>query len=108
MMLWTKMFQLNRDSTDHRELLEGLRLAVRDAPSLTTIIDNRLKPQKESAELRRMEAAHAKRTKRDEQSARKAHASWVTFWSEIVRDPDAVFAVGRAENTARNLWPVSY
>ena len=26
------------------------------------------------------------------------------FWREIARDPDAVFAVDRAENTAWNLW----
>lgn len=104
MMLWTEMILLNRATADHRELLEGLKPYVSDAPSLTTIIDNRLKPQEGSAELRRMEAANAKRTKQAERRAAKAHASWVMFWREIARNPDAVFAVDRAENTAWNLW----
>ena len=51
-----------------------------------------------------MEAANAKLTKQAERRAAKAHASWVTFWREIARDPDAVFAVDRAQNTARDLW----
>ena len=100
MMLWTEMLLLNRGATDHRELLEGLKQFVSDAPSLTTIIDNRLKPQEENAELRRMEAANAKRTKHADRRAAKAHASWMMFWREIARDPDAVFAVDRAQNMA--------
>jgi len=104
MMLWTEMVLLNRDVTDHRELLEGLKPFVSDAPSLTAIIDNRLKPQEASAELRRIEAANVKRSKQAERDETKAHASWVKFWREIVRDPDKVFAVDRAENTAWNLW----
>ena len=62
MMLWAEMVLLDRAATDHRELLEDLKPFVSDAPSLTSIIDERLKPQKGSAELRRMEAANAKRT----------------------------------------------
>lgn len=104
MMLWTEMFLLNRVATDHRELLEGLRPFVADAPSLTKLIDDRLKPQKGSAELRRMEAVNAKRTKQSERRKAKAHASWIMFWREIARDPDAVFSVDRAENTAWILW----
>jgi len=104
MMLWSEMLLLNRDVTNYRELLESLKPYVSDVASLKTIIDNRLKPQENSAELRRMEAADAKRTRQIERRDVKAHASWVTFWREIVRDPDAAFAVGRAENTAWNLW----
>ena len=84
--------------------LEGLRPLVSDAPSLATIVDNRLKLMEDNAGLRRMVEADAKRTKLDELEAERAHASWVTFWSEIARDPDAVFAVDRAEKTAWNLW----
>ena len=104
MMLWTELLLFKHTATDHRELLEGLKPFVSDAPSLVTIIENRLKPQEGNAELRRMEAAHAKRTKQAERRAAKAHASWVIFWREVARDPAAVFAVDRAENTAWNLW----
>lgn len=104
MMLWSEMLLLNSAVTDHRELLGNLKPLVSDAPSLIAIINNRLKPQEGNAELRRMEAANAKRTKQIERRAVKAHASWVMFWREIVRDPDAVFATDRAENTAWNLW----
>lgn len=104
MMLWTEMVLLSRDANDHREQLAGLKPFVSDALSLTTIIDNRLKPQEGNAELRRMEAANAKRTKQADRRAAKGHASWVMFWREVARDPDAVFAVNRADNTAWNLW----
>jgi hypothetical protein len=104
MMLWTEMLLLNQDATDRRDLFESLKAFVADAPSLTTIIGNSLKPQEGSAELRRMEAAITKRTKHDERQAAKAHASWVMFWREIARDPDAVFAVDRAQNTAWDMW----
>lgn len=104
MMLWAEMVLLNRTATDHRELLESLKPFVVDAPSLTTIIDYRLKPQEGSAKLRRMEAENAKHAERAERREAKAHASWVKFWREIARDPDTAFAGGRAEKTAWNLW----
>ncbi|MGA8170180.1 MAG: hypothetical protein WB816_05010 [Methylocystis sp.] len=104
MMLWSEMCLLNRDGTDNRELLERLKSFVSDAPALTTIIDNRLKPPERNAELRRLEVADAKRTRHAERRTAKAHASWVMFWREIVRDPDAAFAPDRADNTAWNLW----
>jgi hypothetical protein len=104
MMLWAEMVLLNRDATDYRKLLESLKPIVSDAPSLTTIIDDRLKSLTGSAELRRMEAAGAKRTEQAERRVAEAHASWVMFWHEIVRDPDAVFGADRAESTALNLW----
>jgi hypothetical protein len=104
MMLWVEMNFLRRDEPDHRNFLESLKPFVADAPSLVTIIDNRLKPQEVSAELRRMEAQQQKRTKQAERKEAKAHASWVTFWQEIERTPSSVFAADRAENTAWNLW----
>lgn len=104
MMLWSEMLLLNNATTDPRALLESLKPLVSDAPSLTKIINDRLKPQEGSAELRRMQAANDKRTKQIERRTAKAHASWVIFWREIARDPDAVFAANRAEHTAWNLW----
>jgi hypothetical protein len=104
MMLWAEMQLLNRDATDHQQLLEGLKLFVSDAPGLIMIIDGRLKPQEGSAESRRIEAAHAKHTKQAERRAKKSHASWVMFWREVARDSGVVFSADRAENTAWNLW----
>ncbi|MEA2795342.1 MAG: hypothetical protein QOI87_2722 [Bradyrhizobium sp.] len=104
MMLWVEMMSLNRAATDHRELLEGLKSLVLDAPSLLSIIDNRLKPQADAAELRRLETQNEKRAKQAQRRTAKAHGSWVTFWREIVRHPGKVFTADRAENTAWNLW----
>jgi hypothetical protein len=104
MMLWVEMVLLNRTATDHRELLEGLKPFVADAPSLLSIIDNRLKPQAGAAELRRLEAQSEKHAKQAERRTAKAHGSWVMFWREIVQDPGKVFAADRAESTAWNLW----
>ena len=102
-MLWVEMVLLNRTTTDHRELLEELKPLVSDAPSLVSIIENRLK-QAGTAELRRLEAQNEKRAQQVERRTAKAHASWVMFWREIVRDPGKVFAADRAADTAWNLW----
>jgi len=92
MMLWVEMNLLRRDEPDYRNFLESLKPFVADAPNLMAIIDDRLKPQEVSAELRRMEDQHQKGIKQAERKEAKAHASWVTFWWEIERKPSAVFA----------------
>jgi hypothetical protein len=63
MMLWLEMVFLNRTATDHRELLEEIKPLVSDAPSLVSIIDNRMKAMG-SAELRRQEAQTKKLSSR--------------------------------------------
>ena len=103
MMLWLEMVFLNRTATDHRELLEEIKPLVSDAPSLVSIIDNRMKAMG-SAELRRQEAQTKKLIKQAERRTAQAHESWVMFWREIVRDPGKIFAADRAQNTAWNLW----
>jgi len=104
MMLWAEMVFLNRTGIDHRTLLEKLRTHVADAPTLVSIIDKRLEPQPEDREFRHLEVRRAARKRKEERDQTKAHASWVAFWNEIVRDPDLVFAADRAGNTAWNLW----
>ena len=104
MMLWAEMVFLNRSAADHRALLEQLMTLVADAPRLVAIMEERLKPPEETEQLRRWETESAKRKKKEERRAAKAHASWVTFWQEIVRDPEAVFHPDRAQGTAWNLW----
>jgi len=91
-------------TTDEQELLERLKRIVSDAPSLTAIIDRRLKLPEANAQLRRMQADTAKHTKQAEQDEAKAHESWETFWREIARDPEAAFTADRSQNTAWNLW----
>jgi ferredoxin-like protein FixX len=104
MMLWIELNLFRRDLPDYRSFIESLKTSVADAPSLAAIIDNRLKPQEGSAELQKMQAQHERRRKQADREAEKAHASWVTFWTEIVQTPSLVFASDRAENTAWNLW----
>lgn len=104
MMLWAEMLLLERDTVDHSKVLECLRPSVADAPSLEAILDERLQPRQDSAELRRMEMAHAKRVRNAERRAAKDHASWVLFWREVTRNPEAVFSMDRADSTAWNLW----
>jgi hypothetical protein len=104
MMLWAEMVFLNRTCTDHPALLEELKTHVADAPTLVGIIDKRLEPRPEDRETRQWEARSAARKRKEERDQTKAHASWVAFWEEIVRDPDSVFAADRVDNTAWNLW----
>ncbi|RWH68453.1 hypothetical protein [Mesorhizobium sp.] len=48
MMLWAEMILLHQGMRDHREFLEALKPLVSDAPNLTAIIEDRLKPRDES------------------------------------------------------------
>lgn len=104
MMLWAEMVLLHRDIADRRALLEDLALLVADAPRLVAIIGQRLKPQEEDPELRRWQVESAMRKNEEERQRTEAHASWVAFWQEIARAPEAAFRPDRAENTAWNLW----
>ena len=104
MMLWAEMVFLHRAAVDHMALLEDLKRVVADAPSLVAIIEARMKPREEDPRLRHWEIESAKRKHKEERKHAKAHASWTTFWQEIVRDPDAVFDPKHAYNTAWNLW----
>ena len=45
-----------------------------------------------------------RRRKAEAAQEAKAHKNWVKFWHEIATNADAVFAPGRADNTAWNLW----
>ncbi len=103
MMLWAEMLLLHRDA-DHRFLLESLKRLVKDAPTLVAVIDERLEPHEESPEHRRWRMESAEHKRQQEEQEAEAHASWIAFWQEIVRDPDAVFHPNRANNTAWNLW----
>ncbi|TXM63792.1 hypothetical protein [Methylobacterium sp. WL120] len=103
MMLWAEMLLLHREVKD-RDLLEGLKLSVKDAPILVAIIEERLKPREEDDEHRRWRRENEENRRQQAQREADAHASWVAFWQEIVRDPDAVFHTDRADHTAWYLW----
>ncbi|MET4482077.1 hypothetical protein [Bradyrhizobium sp. F1.13.3] len=104
MMLQTEMLLFNLDVPDRGAFVKGLKHFVDDAPSLKAIIENTLKPQTVSADLRRMEAANQRHAKQAERRDAKALASWIVFWREIAQHPEAVFKPERAQNTAWNLW----
>ncbi|MGA7451751.1 MAG: hypothetical protein WBW73_10940, partial [Rhodoplanes sp.] len=90
--------ELLRPRDDPQKILEGLKTHVADDTALLGTIEAMMKPGRENEELRR-----PKRENRESKQA-KARASWVNFWGEIASNPDAVFAEGRADNTAWNLW----
>ncbi|RXH28627.1 hypothetical protein XH99_14465 [Bradyrhizobium nanningense] len=104
MMLYAQLNLLHRGAMSYREMLEGLRPLVSDSPHLAAIVDERMKPQEITAELRRMEVELEKRKKQAARRAAKDHASWVMFWREVAQNPAAVFSSDRAEGTAWDLW----
>jgi hypothetical protein len=103
MMLWAAMIDVRNDAEPHLQALAALKPYVADAASLLAIIENRLKQTGEN-EIRRLESQIRRDQRKAENRDAKAHASWVKFWNEIAKSPDAVFAGDRAENTAWNLW----
>jgi hypothetical protein len=96
--------RLRGDGVTWIDHLAVLRSHVADLPELTSRLDELAKPQKSDPEEQRSRRREAKQQKQEEQRDAKAHASWITFWREIIDHPDAVFAPDRSENTAWNLW----
>jgi hypothetical protein len=104
MMLYAAMIDLLRPGDDARAVTEGLRIYVADAPTLISIIDNRLAPSPNQEQMRRLEEESARRKREAEKKESKARASWAKFWKEVATKPDVVFDESRADNTAWNLW----
>jgi hypothetical protein len=80
MMLYAEMNILPPPGGDWCKYVMGLKTFVADSPALLAMIDERLKPREESAEIRRLEALGEKSRKQAERRDAKAHASWVMFW----------------------------
>ena len=87
--------------TDH---LDALRQHVADLPDCLERLNHLAKAEQPNATELRWQREDAKRKEQAKRRNAKAHASWVMFWREIVKDPDAVFAADRSENTVWNLW----
>lgn len=104
MMLYAAMIELLRPGDDVMKVYEGLKPVVADCPPLLTIIEDRMKPARDSEETRRLEEKRARRKRETEDEDEKARTSWVKFWREIASNPEDVFADARADNTAWNLW----
>jgi len=106
MMLWTVMTALMYRTRESRTTLPDLLVHVADSPTLTQLVEDRMKPRPHDEETQRYERQFAKRQKLEERKTAKAHASWVAFWKEIAANPDELFQDERAPGTAWNLWRV--
>jgi hypothetical protein len=104
MTLYAAMIDLLRPGDDVRAVTESLKVYVADAPSLITIIENRLKPSPNDEQMRQMAEEDARRKRKSEREQTKARASWVKFWKAVANEPDVMFDDSRAENTAWNFW----
>ncbi|MEN3353090.1 MAG: hypothetical protein V7640_1248, partial [Betaproteobacteria bacterium] len=106
MMLYAAMIDLLRQGDDVRDVTEGLKTYVDDAPTLIAVIDNRLAPSSNQEQMRRFEEEDARRKRETEKKDSKARASWVKFWNEVATKPDVMFDESRADGTAWDLWRV--
>ncbi len=86
---------------DHLIRLKGL---VTDSPKLIECIDEYLKPVQDNPEHLRRQEKHQKFQEQAKQQRANDHASWVSFWQEVVDNPQTAFDPKRAEDTAWNLW----
>jgi hypothetical protein len=76
MMLYVAMIDLLRPGDDVRAVTESLKVYVANAPSLITIIENRLKPSPNDEQMRQMAEEDARRKRKSEREQTKARASW--------------------------------
>lgn len=82
----------------------SLKKLVADSPSLTTYINDILKPVPVNHELIRMEKEHQRNRKQAESRRAKDHESWTLFWKEVATNPNTAFSHDQEGNTAWNLW----
>ena len=103
-MLWAELLLLDRQDANARTFLEFLKPIVTDSPPLVAIINGRLSPPRDPAQLRGLKARSERIRKQNERKEKVAWESWRRFWNEIVQNPEVLFAPEREENTAWNLW----
>ena len=103
-MLEAAMRDLWDGKSEWGEYMLKLKEHVADCPDLIAVIDEKLKPAPVNHELVRMEADHQKYTEQARLRQAKEHASWVSFWREVVHNPDTAFSSDRLGITARKLW----
>lgn len=93
-----------RGTTSWEDHLAALKLHVADLPDLVGMLDELAKPRKPRPSVEKWERDEAKRKNQEARRQAKARASWMAFWKEIGATPDSVFADGKSDNTAWNLW----
>lgn len=102
-MLLEAALHIRRDNVEWTDHLAALRLHIVDLPELVERLAQ-LAQQRPSPEEQRWQQEDAERQRRDERRNAEAHASWLMFWCEIARDPDAAFAADRSDTTVWMLW----
>jgi hypothetical protein len=104
MMLWAAIIECPQAAQSAVQQLQELKAYVQDAPDLLKIVEERLKPQATTPELRRLEEQSRKQKAAHDSRQVKARASWKRFWKQIAENPDQAFSDPKADNTAWNLW----
>lgn len=104
-MMLTAAIRETRDGNGewHDHLIK-LKDLVADSPKLIECIEEYLKPVPDNPEHIRRQEEHQIRQEQAKQQQTNDHASWVSFWQEVVDNPQTAFDPKRAENTAWNLW----
>lgn len=86
------------------EHLATLGPYVADLPALGARLGDLAKPSAMSREAKRMMRERERRERRDARREAKELASWMLFWREVARSPDAAFSEERVVGTLRGLW----
>lgn len=104
MMLTAAIRETWDDNGEWHDHLVGLKGLVADSPKLVECIDEYLKPAPVNPEHLRMQEEHQRRQEQVNQRQANDHTSWVSFWQEVVDNPQTAFDPKRAEGTSWNLW----
>ncbi|MCM2435841.1 NACHT domain-containing protein [Agrobacterium rosae] len=103
-MLLEAAIRIRDDNASWVDHIRSLREAVTDLPDLSARLDELSKLPARNPNQIRWERRDAERKKHEERREAKAHASWVMFWRELVKNSEAAFASDRSANTAWGLW----
>ncbi|CAA0125656.1 Uncharacterised protein [BD1-7 clade bacterium] len=105
-MLLEGAIYLASNSENWRAHVEGLKKLVTDQPNLCAVIDERLKPQKGSDELKRWEKEHAEKKAQEEAKDKTNRDGWIQFWREVSEHPGKAFSPENTRSTVWDLWRV--
>jgi hypothetical protein len=98
------VFLVSADGAEN--LLDPVRAAISDSPTLTKELAEHLKARAPTPEFLQMLDEQRKREERHRQKQANEKNGWTAFWTELAKRPALALAPGRVDATIWNLWQV--
>lgn len=94
------------DSSQPEQAVADLGPMVSDDPELQERLRVWAQPREQAPdpEMEALDRKIARQKAKAERDERKAHQSWIDFWTEVAERPDMAFSDSRSKDTVWNMW----